>query len=411
MVNLDARIASLRRDMIRNLVTTQQSLQITNSRLKSTNNGFAEQIAQVPPKQRVYLDLTRQQEITQTLYTYLLQKKEETEISKTSNLSIATVIDPPKSDYKPYSPNIIIVLAAVVFLGLMFPIARVLALDILNRKILVKEDIEKHTGVPIVGEISHNKSQNNLVFLDSTRSAIAEQFRSLRTNLQYFINKADEKVILVTSSIAGEGKSFTTINLAGALAITGKKVLLMELDLRKPKLSGYFGIPNANGFSNYMIAENMPVSDIISNSAFNENLYIISSGPIPPNPAELILDKRADELFAKLREEFDYIIIDAPPIGIVTDAQLMSRFADMALYIVRQNFTLKDQLKIVEDLYVNKRMNKIAIIVNDIETKRGYGYGYSYGYGGYGYGYGYYDDDNKKFSLSRSVKKVFKKSK
>lgn len=411
MQNLDARIVTLRKDMIRNLLTTQQSLQITNQKLKATNNGFANQIAAVPPKQRVYLDLTRQQDITQTLYTFLLQKKEETEISKTSNLSIATLIDPPKSDYKPYSPNLFIVIAAVVFLGLVFPPARILALDMLNRKILVREDISKNTSVPIVGEISHNKSENNLVFLDSTRSAIAEQFRSLRTNLQYFVNKADEKVILVTSSISGEGKSFTTINLAGAMALTGKKVLLMELDLRKPKVSGYFGIDNTNGFSNYMISEDMDVSSIIAHSAFNENLYIISSGPIPPNPAELILDERADALFVKLREQFDFIIIDAPPIGIVTDAQLMSRFADMALYIVRQNYTLKDQLKIVEDLYVHKRMNKIAIIVNDIESKRGYGYGYSYGYGAYGYGYGYYEDDKKSFSLGGSVKKLFKRSK
>src|SRR6185503_5898940 len=254
MKNLEERIVTLRKDMIKYLNNTEKSLQITDAHLKQRTGQFTNQITNVPPKEKIYLDLERQQAIQQTIYTYLLQTKEETEISKTSNISIATIVDPPKSDYKPYSPNPILVAAGAVILALAFPVARIFVKDSLNTKILTREDITKNTEVPISGEVSHDKTAQSMVVLNSTRSAIAEQFRALRTNLQFFINKADEKVILVTSSMSGEGKSFTTINLAGALAISGKRVLLMELDMRKPKISTYFGLDNNNGFSNYIIS-------------------------------------------------------------------------------------------------------------------------------------------------------------
>jgi tyrosine-protein kinase Etk/Wzc len=411
MENMEARISSLRADMIKNLTTTQQSLVITNNDLKKSTNGFNNQIQAIPPVQKEYTDLEREQTVDQQLYVYLLQKLEETEMSKSSNLSIATTIDDAKADFKPYSPNLILVGIIVVFFGLAYPVARVLIKDILNTKILVKEDITKHTNVPIIGEISHNKTDKQLVVVEGSRSAISEQFRAMRTNLQYFINhENDEKVILVTSSVSGEGKSFITSNLAAVLAIFGKKVLLMEMDLRKPKLSSYFGLDNSNGFSNYIISNDTPLSSIIAPTNFHENLFIISSGPVPPNPAELISGKRTDQLITELKKQFDYIIIDAPPIGIITDAQLMNRFSDMSLYVVRQNYTLKNQLKIVDDLYVSRRLKKLAIIVNDIEVKQGYGYGYSYGYG-YGYGYGYYEEDNESSKLSQLWKKTFRKKK
>ena len=413
MQNIEDRIATLRADMLKNLSTTKQALDITNQHLKSTTGGFSNQLAAIPPLQKQYIDLQRELEVDQSLYTYLLQKLAATQMSKASNLSIATVIDESKADFKPYSPNIILVVVVALFMGLFFPVARIFVKDMLNRKILIKDDITKNTSVPIIGEISHNKSHNNLIAINGGRSAIAEQFRSLRTNLQFFINKDNEKVILITSSVSGEGKSFTTSSLAGILAISGKKVLLMELDLRKPKLSNYFGIENVNGFSNYIVTEGMAIPSIVTSSVFHENLFIISSGPVPPNPAELISDPKADYLMTELRKQFDYIIIDAPPIGIVADAQILNRFTDMTLYIVRQNFTLKDQLKIVEDLYQNKKMNKIALIVNDIENKGGYGYGYSYGYNyGYGYGYGYYQDDNDRRSkISQIWNKIIPKKK
>ena len=403
MQNIDAQIVALRKDMIKNLSTTKKGIEITNAQLRNSTAGFTNEIDKAPSKQRIILDLTRQQTIQETLYTYLLQRKEETEITRTSNLSIATVIDPAKSDYLPYSPNIIIVFAVAIFLGLVFPVVRIYILELMNDKITTREDITKLSSIPILGEISHSKTHENIVALDS-RSAIAEQFRALRTNLNFFINKNDERVILLTSSMSGEGKSFITMNLASVLALSGKKVLIMELDLRKPKISNYLGFDNSNGFSNYIISPNTEISSIIAPSYINENLFIISSGPIPPNPTELILDSRTDDLMLKLRKEFDYILVDAPPIGLVTDAQLMDRFCDMSVYIVRQNFTFKEQLKIANELYKNKKIKKLSIVVNDIIVKAGYGYSYGYGYG---YGYGYYqENEGKKNFFTRFSKKV-----
>ena len=405
MQNVDAQIVALRKDMIKNLSTTKKGIEITNQQLKASTAGFTNEINEVPSKQRIIMDLSRQQTIQQTLYEYLLQKKEETEITRTSNLSIATIIDPSKADYKPYSPNIYLVSAVAIFLGLIFPIVRIYILELMNDKILTREDIVKLCSIPIIGEISHSKTKDNIISLDLSRSAIAEQFRALRTNLHFFINKADEKVILLTSSMSGEGKSFVTMNLAAVLALSGKKVLIMELDLRKPKISNYLGLDNSNGFSNYIISSDMSIPSIIVPSNVHENLFLISSGPIPPNPTELILDARADDLFVKLRKDFDYILIDAPPVGLVTDAQLMDRFSDMALYIVRQSFTFKGQLKIADELYKNKKIKKLSIVVNDIVVKAGYGYSYGYGYG---YGYGYYQNEEKNNIFTRLKKRLKK---
>jgi len=220
-----------------------------------------------------------------------------------------------------------------------------------------------------------------LIVANQGRSAVAEQFRALRTNLSFYLKNEDQKVILLTSSMSGEGKSFTAINLGNILAISGKKVLLMELDLRKPGLSAKLNIANNVGFSNYTIDSKLSVSDIVQPLSLNPNMSIITSGPLPPNPAETLMSDKTAGLIEQLKVDFDYIIMDAPPVGIITDAQLLSKYADMALYIVRQKVTQKHQLKIADDLYQNDKMSNMGIVVNDIDDKT---YGYGYGYGNYG---------------------------
>ncbi|MNR11105.1 Tyrosine-protein kinase YwqD [compost metagenome] len=214
---------------------------------------------------------------------------------------------------------------------------------------------------------------------NSSRSAISEQFRALRTNLSFFIKNPGEKVILLTSSMSGEGKSFVAINLGQILALTGKKVLLMELDLRKPGLSAKLEVSNPIGFTNYVTNSELTSEDIVGQLKPQENLFLVSSGPIPPNPAELLLSERTKVLMTELKEQFDYIIIDAPPVGIVTDAQLLASYADVCMYLVRQNYTLKQQLNIVDDLARSQKMKGLSIVINDIKATKGYGYGYSYG--------------------------------
>ena len=376
---MDKEIANARADIESNISTTLDGFLITRNRINGQMKKAEGQVRNVPKVERNYLNLARQQQIKQELYIFLMQKSEETAISKTSNIANSKTIDPPKSEVKPFSPKRMVVYLFGMVAGLVIPLALMYVKDLLNDKIQTKEDIIRITQVPIIGEISHDEGNDNMVVANSSRSAISEQFRALRTNLSFFFKNSDEKVILLTSSMSGEGKSFVAINLGQILALTNKKVLLMELDLRKPGLSAKLEISNPIGFTNYVTNPELTSNDIVKPLKLQENLFVVSSGPIPPNPAELLLSERTKTLMQELKQQFDYIIIDAPPVGIVTDAQLLASYSDVCLYLVRQNYTLKQQLNIVDDLSGSQKMKGLSIVVNDIKATKGYGYGYSYG--------------------------------
>lgn len=379
--NIDTQIAGLRGDILSNILTSKNTYILTRDKLRSQLNSAEGKISNVPQVEKNYLKLARNQKIKQELYIFLMQKAEETAISKTSNIPVAKTIDPPKANVIPISPKKGIVYIAAFMIGLILPILIIFGQDLFNSAIRTKEEILAITNVPVIGEISHNTTTDNLIVANQSRSAISEQFRALRTNLSFYLKNADEKVILLTSSMSGEGKSFTAINLGNILALAGKKVLLMELDLRKPGLTAKLGVNNGVGFSNFTIDQSLKISDIVKPLSINKNMFMISSGPLPPNPAETLMSESTASLIAELKKQFDYIIMDAPPIGIIADAQLLSRFADVTLYLVRQKVTRKEQLKIVNELYQSRKMNNIGIVVNDIVSKD---YGYGYGYGNYG---------------------------
>lgn len=378
--NIDSQISGLRKGILSNIESTKNTFVLTRNKLRNQLNKAQNQISGVPEVEKNYLKLARNRDIKQELYIFLMQKAEETAISKTSNISVAKVIDPPKSEYNPVGPKKNVILLLGIVAGLFVPAAIIFLITVLKTTITTKEDITNNTSVPVIGEITHNPSNDNLIVANSSRSAISEQFRALRTNLSFYLKSADEKVILLTSSMSGEGKSFTAINLANILALSGKKVLLMELDLRKPGLSSKLDIDNNIGFSNYSIDPSIKITDIIKPLFLNKNMFIISSGPLPPNPAETIMSKNTSKLISELKEQFDYIVMDAPPVGIITDAQLLANYADATIYLVRQNVTQKDQLKIVNEIYRSKKMKNMGIVVNDIMSKT---YGYGYGYGDY----------------------------
>jgi tyrosine-protein kinase Etk/Wzc len=393
--NIDKQIEGLRGDILSNITSTKNTYILTRNKLRKQLVSAEGRISGVPEIEKNYLKLARNQQIKQELYIFLMQKAEETAISKTSNISVAKIIDPPKAEVVPISPKKSFIYIIALILGVVIPMAIIFIQDLFNTSVKTKEEILSVTNVPVIGEISHNNGSDNLIVANQSRSAISEQFRALRTNLSFYLKTKDEKIILLTSSMSGEGKSFTAINLGNILALTGKRVLLMELDLRKPGLSAKLGVSNEIGFSNYTISPNVNADDIIKPLSINKNMYIISSGPLPPNPAETLMSERTPVLIEELKKTFDYIIMDAPPIGIITDAQLLSKYADATLYLVRQKVTQKQQLHIVEDLYRSKKMANIGIVVNDIFSKY---YGYGYGYGTYG--------EEKKESLFR---KFFKR--
>ncbi len=397
--NIDVQISSLRRGILANIQSTKNTYILTRDKLKSQLNQAEGQILGVPKIEKDYLKLARNQQIKQELYIFLMQKAEETAISKSSNIAIAKTIDPPKADNNPISPKKNIIYLSGIIIGLIFPLVLLFLIDILNTTIGTREDITNQTKVPIIGEISHNSSNDNLVVANKGRSAISEQFRALRTNLSFYLRNENEKVILLTSSMSGEGKSFTAINLANILALAGKKVLLMELDLRKPGLSSKLDISNDIGFSNYSIDNTLNFSDIVKPLTLNPNMFIVTSGPLPPNPAETLISERIPHLISELKANFDYILMDAPPIGIIADAQLLARYADAILYIVRQKITQKNQISILEDLHTSEKMKNLGVVVNDIVTK----------YYGYGYGYGTYGAEESPSSWIDKIKSKFKK--
>jgi len=257
--------------------------------------------------------------------------------------------------------------------------------EVLNDKVTTRFDIEKITQAPILGEIGHSYSNQTLVVNKATRSMVAEQFRIIRSNLQYIVGKKEKPVILVTSSFSGEGKSYISTNLGAVLALAGKKTIILEFDIRKPKVLSGLGISKGPGITNFLIGKaNLP--DLIKPVPDCETLFVLGCGPIPPNPSELLLEPKVEEMFTWLKENFDVVIIDTAPVGMVSDAMTLGKFADSTMYLVRQGHTFKKQVALIDEFYNEEKLPKVSIIINDVKLKPGYGY---YGYGRYGYGYGY----------------------
>ena len=397
----------LKSNIIASLASSKKEMQVKVDKIKDQLREINGNITNVPAIERTYLDFSRKQDIKQALYIFLLQKREETAIEKASTVPDAAVIDPAITVGQ-VQPNHSKILMTSLLLGLFIPFGVILIRRGLNIRIITKSDINKLTSIPIIGEIGNNSTNEGIVIDKNSRTRISEQFRALRTNLQFILTDNLHKTLMITSSMSNEGKSFIAVNLSITLAMSGKKVVLLEFDLRKPKISKKLGIDNSNGFSKYAIGKSN-YEDIILPSGINENLYIISSGPIPPNPAELILLKRTEELFERLKTEFDYIIIDTSPIGLVTDPLLINKYVDDTLFIIRQGHTYKQQLSIPNELYTSGKIPKLYIILNDVIANRGfaYGYGYEENYGyGYGYGYSsygndYYIENNKAKGLKK----------
>lgn len=391
--NATTQIAGLREDMINNVASTRRQLELTKNNQNKLANQVNSQIQQVPTIERGYIDLARLQQIKQAQYIFLQEKWEENAIARTANVSNSKVIDSPKAEEKPISPKDKIIYVLGIILGLIIPLAVIYLRDLLNVKVGSLSDVKNQSQLPILGMISHSLTNEQVVVTKTSRSAIAEQFRAMRTNLEFALNGG--KTILFTSSMSGEGKSYVALNLAVSLALLDKKVLIMELDLRKPSITAKLGLPAGKGFSHYVVRPEMQVEDILIPSGVHEFVHLVQAGAIPPNPAELLVSDRAGILMKALKEMYDYIIIDAPPVGLVTDAQLLSRYADTCLYLVRQGYTHKEQLHIPNDLVAHNKIKNIQIIINDVVARGGY-YG-NYGYG-YGYGYGSYGQEDEKRS-------------
>jgi capsular exopolysaccharide synthesis family protein len=388
MVTLEAAIEKLRQDILQNLRNVRRGYQLAIENLNARSRTANQLMSKVPGQQRELLDITRRQQILEQLYQFLLEKKLETAISSASTISSVKVLEPARSSRFPIRPNRQGAYMFAVLLGLGLPLFITFLREYLNDKVRSRQDVVRSTQAPIIGEIGHSLGMDTLVVSSSSRRFISEQFKIIRTNLQYVLPAKEKMVILVTSSTSGEGKSFVATNMGAVVALSGKKTAILEFDIRKPKIMSGLGLGKRKGVTNYIIG-GIPFEDLAVKVPGVDNLDVIPCGPVPPNPSELLLDDRLNQFMNRLKEHYDVIIIDTAPVGLVGDAIVIGNHADVSLYVIRHNYTYRKQLQLMDEIYSTKRLPRLCIVLNDIQGHFG-GYGGYYGYGGYGYGnYGY----------------------
>ena len=365
------------------LVTVQnlkKDLQIPIQEIEKNIQSLRSSMNSIPGIEKKLIEKMRTQAVKEKLFLFLLQKREETALSEAVTTAKTRTIDRARISKTPVYPRPKMIKMASIVLGLLVPLLLVMIIGLFETKIDSEETIKSLTNIPILGRIAFNKGGENIVVKHGSRSAINEMFRLLRTNLNFINHDKDQQVIMMTSSISGEGKTFISLNLAITLALSGKKVILISLDLRKPKLAKYLGIESNKGATNYLIGQDS-LSEIINNFTDNDNFDYITSGPIPPNPAELILSQKMQSMLAELKESYDYILLDTPPLGLVSDALLLRKYVDNICIVIRHKFTRKVMIKNLENMYKNNELEKSSIIFNGVKKGRRY-----YGYGGYYYG-------------------------
>ena len=379
IINLNDQITRLRESIIQSLINYKSSLEISLNAAKLQEGRLTSKISAAPKKEREIRDIQRQQQTIETLYLYLLQKREENSISLAATAPIAKIIDNAYGRKTPVSPRKIIVLIVASLLGLLIPIFIILIRSILDNKVHSSEDVEEVVKAPFLGEIPDAKSKKKLVVSEEARSNMAESFRLLRTNINFMLSGANKeaKVIFVTSTVRGEGKTFISINLASTFALLNKRVLLIGSDIRMPKIATYLKIKQEKGLSHFLIDRDLQLADVIIHYE-KSNIDILDTGIIPPNPSELLVNGRFDEVIAYGKKHYDYVIIDTSPVDVVTDTLLLGHYADLFVYVIRANYLDKRRLKIPKKLYKNKRLPNMTVILNGTNYKKGGSY---YGYG------------------------------
>jgi len=396
LLSIRNEINKIKPSILENIKNQRKSLEAGRSNLSATSTRYDSMLNSIPQKERELVEISRQQVIKNNIYSFLLQKREEASLSYNAAVGDSRIIDRAESSSTPAAPNRFIVYLVAFTVPFMIFVGLIGVKETLNSKILFRHDIEDLTVIPVIAELANNRSGKFLVTKGNERTLITEQFRQLRSALSSKIIKEKGRKIMVTSSIAGEGKSFVACNLAISIAQIGKKVVLIEADMHKPKISQVFDIPRASGLSEYLQGRK-EVAYIIYNAKINENLFIIPAGNTPNNPSELLMNDKVGSLFHYLENTFDVIVIDAAPISPVSDASLLSEYADTTLFIVRHGLTPKIQLQRLDEDPVMHKFKQVDIVFNGIK-KRGWGKlgpSYSYGYNN-NYGYGYFEDRVKK---------------
>lgn len=400
IVNLDTSIRAMKANVQATLEGTLQGLMITKESLDREASRYSRRISNAPGQERAYVSIARQQEIKAGLYLMLLQKREENAIALAATANNAKIIDEAIADDIPVSPKRSMIYLIALILGVGIPVGIIYLIELTKFKIEGRADVEKLTTVPVVGDIpltdEKNDKNGSIAVFENKNNLMSETFRNIRTNLQFMLDN-DQKVILVTSTVSGEGKSFVSANLAISLSLLGKKVVIVGLDIRKPGLNKVFQLSNREkGITQYLSNPETDLMELVQPSDINKNLYILLGGTVPPNPTELLARNGLDKAIETLKKHFDYVILDTAPIGMVTDTLLIGRVADLSVYVCRADYTHKAEYTLINELAIEKKLSKLCTVINGVDLKKRK-YGYYYGYGKYGkyysygkrYGYGY----------------------
>ncbi len=399
VVKLDQQILSLKANVIESLMRLQSNLNIQKLNLKGQEGLLDSKIGKIPVQERQFRVIARQQKVKEELYLYLLQKREETAISLAATEPNARVIDVAKAAKNPVSPNNRLIYFSALLLGLLIPFGFLYVKTLFDTKVKSRLNITDKFNIPFLGDVPRSSTPNEIIGTKS-RTSTAEAIRIVRANLDFMLTEVPDgkaKSIFVTSTVPGEGKTFLSVNLAAIFAHSGKKVLLVGLDIRKPKLNEYVGIQSNRGLTDYLSTKDIPVANFINKMKGFEAFDVLLGGSIPPNPTEMLMSPKLDLLFAQLKGEYDYIVVDTAPVSLVSDTLIVAKHADTFAYVVRANYLDKRLLNIAGNLHKDKKLPNMAFILNDTAVSKGYGYG-GYGYGGYGYGvvYGYGADSEKE---------------
>ena len=406
IINLDTSIGAMKENVQVSLDRVLRGLFITKADLDREASRYSRRISEAPGQEREFVSIARQQEIKAGLYLMLLQKREENAITLAATANNAKIIDDAIADDAPVSPKGKMIYLIALVLGVGIPVGVIYLLELTKFKIEGRSDVEKLTCVPIVGDIPlTDEKQGAIAVFENQNNLMSETFRNIRTNLQFMLEN-DKKVILVTSTVSGEGKSFISANLAISLSLLGKKVVIVGLDIRKPGLNKVFNIPRKEvGITQYLANPEKNLMDLVQLSDVSKNLYILPGGTVPPNPTELLARDGLDKAIETLKKNFDYVILDTAPVGMVTDTLLIGRVADLSVYVCRADYTHKNEYTLINELAEKDKLPSLCTVINGLDLKKrkyGYYYGYGkygkyYGYGKrYGYGYGYGEQSHAK---------------
>jgi succinoglycan biosynthesis transport protein ExoP len=413
---IDNEMSSVKKVLIENVNSYRNALQYDLSRANQKIEKVENEISKLPEHKQEWLNISRKYNLSDNIYNTFLQKRSEASIVKAANLSDIVFIDPAKDvGGGLLGPKTSVNYVLAFFMGLIIPLIMVFFIFFISNSVQNIEDISAQTQLPLIGIVGVKYSESNLSVFERPKSALSESFRAIRSSLQFLFKKQKvdgAKTVMLTSSVSGEGKTFCSLNIATVFALSEKKTIIIGLDLRKPKIFDDFNIQNEIGAVNYLIGDNT-LDEVIQKSQI-PFLDVITSGPIPPNPSELILGDSMKELIEELKKSYDYIVLDTPPVGLVSDALELSQFCDVTLYVVRQNFTKKEMLVLLNNRTKRGELQNVSIVFNGYENKAKYGVGYGYGYGygysyGYGYGSGYHEDEEPTEFFAKWKYRLLKK--